>query len=627
MAGIPPVINLGNLTSDTAGFRLDGVAGGDYSGFSVASAGDVNGDGYADIVIGAFGAVGPNGLAGSSYVVYGGATNPGNLDLGTLTSTQGFRLDGAAQFDLSGFSVASAGDVNGDGYADLVVGAYQANGSAGSSYVVYGGAVSPGNLNLGALTPAQGFRLDGSEWGAYSGSSVASAGDVNGDGYADLIVGANGADPNGSASGSSYVVYGGATNPGNLDLAALTPAQGFRLDGAAGGDRSGISVASAGDVNGDGYADLIVGANGADPNGPASGSSYVVYGGATNPGNLNLGALTPAQGVRLDGAAEGDDSGRSVAAAGDVNGDGYADLVVGANGANGYAGSSYVVYGEATAPVFRTAGPGGGRLVGGDFGDRLTGSARSDTLEGRDGNDTLSGGAGADSLLGGAGSDSLLGGSGTDTLDGGMGADTMAGGTGDDTYRVDDAGDRVTELAGGGMDLVLARADHILDSEVENLTLLDAASGTGFSGTGNGLANRITGGLGDNLLRGFEGNDALLGGAGDDVLRGDRGRDQLTGGIGADRFVWGEVTDSPTNGMDTVLDFSSAEGDRLDLSAFDADYVGTGRLSRGGEASVGWRAAGANAVRVQLDADGDGRADLSFLLKGVVALHESDFVL
>ena len=125
MAGIPNVINLGAPTADTDLFRLDGAAADDQSGHSVASAGDVNGDGYADLVVGAYAA---NGLAGRSYVVYGGATNPGTLNLGALTTAQGFRLDGAEGNDFSGHSVASAGDVNGDGYADLVVGAPQANG-------------------------------------------------------------------------------------------------------------------------------------------------------------------------------------------------------------------------------------------------------------------------------------------------------------------------------------------------------------------------------------------------------------------------------------------------------------------------------------------------------------------
>src|SRR5205823_7713383 len=117
-----------------------------------------------------------------------------------------------------------------------------------------------------------------------SGRSVASAGDVNGDGFADLIVGANGADPNGSGSGASYVVFGQATGfAANLDLSSLDGTNGFKLNGVAGRDDSGRSVASAGDVNGDGFDDLIVGALVADPHGTASGASYVVFGHASAP--------------------------------------------------------------------------------------------------------------------------------------------------------------------------------------------------------------------------------------------------------------------------------------------------------------------------------------------------------
>ncbi len=288
MAGIPGVINLGNVTVDTVSFRLDGAAEGDSSGYSVASAGDVNGDGFDDVIIGDYTAD-PNGSAsGSSYVVFGGATNPGTLNLGDLTAAQGFRLDGAAEGDVSGYSVASAGDVNGDGFDDLVIGTPEAapggRSFAGSTYVVFGGATGPGNVNLGALTAAQGFRIDGA--GAFDGSgfAVASAGDVNGDRYGDVIVGAYTAGPNGPGSGSSYVVFGGATPSATLNLGSLTPAQGFRLDGAAVDDHSGFSVASAGDVNGDGYDDLIFGGPGADANGGNSGRTYVVFGGAARRG-------------------------------------------------------------------------------------------------------------------------------------------------------------------------------------------------------------------------------------------------------------------------------------------------------------------------------------------------------
>src|SRR5262249_35281925 len=149
----------------------------------------------------------------------------------------------------------------------------------------------------------------------YSGWSVASAGGVNGDGFADLIVGAPSADASGPNSGASYVMFGQASGfPTDLDLVELDGSNGFRLSGAAAYDYSGISVASAGDVNGDGFADLIVGAERADSNGPNSGASFMVFGGASGfAANVDLLKLDGNNGFQLSGAAAGDQSGISVA--------------------------------------------------------------------------------------------------------------------------------------------------------------------------------------------------------------------------------------------------------------------------------------------------------------------------
>ena len=302
--------------------------------------------------------------------------------------TAGFVATGIDAGDQSGTSVGSAGDINGDGMEDLVIGAPSAGADAGEVYIVYGSSEGfSAAVSLDGLDGTNGLRLDGSS-AEQAGFSVSSAGDVNGDHYDDLIIGAPASDPVGRAdAGSAYVVFGSANLAGTLNLSSLNGSNGFRLDGAAAGDGAGTSVTGAGDVNNDGLDDVMIGATGADPSWRAdAGSAYVVLGAASFAATVELSSLNGANGFRLDGAAAGDEFGVSVSSAGNVNNDTFDDLLIGAPGADpggeSAAGSAYVFFGAANfsgaTDVSTLDGSSGFRLDGVDENDRAGQSVAGD---------------------------------------------------------------------------------------------------------------------------------------------------------------------------------------------------------------------------------------------------------
>ncbi|UCE37617.1 MAG: FG-GAP repeat protein [Thermoplasmata archaeon] len=400
-----------NVDLGDYGIGFYGEVAGDRSGISIAGAGDVNGDGYDDILIGAYNNDEGGGEAGQTFLIFGkGSTWPTKINLSDADAS----FIGESGGDRSGSSIAGAGDVNGDGYDDFLIGAPYHGGNRGQTYVIYGKAsgwsmdtdlsladasfIGEGNADLAGdfvagagdvngdgfddiligayknneggddagqtylvFGNASGWSMgtslstaNASFWGEAvqdrAGSALAGGGDVNGDGFDDILIGAFFNDEGGLDAGQTYLILGKASGWAN-DVNVSNSDASFYGEDVMDYSGSAGSISIAGDVNGDGYDDILIGAVGNDDGGGSSGQTYLILGKASGwTMDINLSSVD----ASFWGERGGDTSGKSVSSAGDVNGDGYDDIIIGAphndDGGNG-AGKTYLVFGKAAGWV------------------------------------------------------------------------------------------------------------------------------------------------------------------------------------------------------------------------------------------------------------------------------------
>ena len=603
------------------GFSIQNLGKPGALGTSISISGDVDGDGFDDLVISAplrdqFSFNSNYGFYtisdGRAYVIFGNGDGVGTdeIDVNELPENRGLEILDSSSLNIAGSNtvVNNAGDLNGDGFNEVIIDSLSGNGIKPATYVIFGqdNLDNISSLNLSELNADQGFKIQGSD--RISANSIDIAGDLNGDGFDDLIIGA-GADGTSTIrgynlvrgdyyfsndrKGRSYIVFGNENigSAGDFDLANIDGDNGFIINGINNSDRLGAQSTNAGDLNGDGFADLIVSAPYTDTNGNNSGSVYVIFGQADlgNSGSFDLTELDGNNGFVIEGGREGDYLGRFLSSEGDINGDGFNDITIKASysvytifggtnlgssgkistseidGNNGFvvedlrgaiaidnggdingdniddlvigspsssdSGEVYVIFGDADIPAKFGNDENNGNEN--NINQLIEGDPRADDLDGLAGEDTILGNEGNDTIKGGSGNDSLFGNEGRDNIKGGLGNDRISGNQGDDTV---------------------------------------------FGGANN---DTIFGGDGSDLLIGNAGEDRIFGNVGSDRLFGGDGNDILAGGQGRDRF---EITRGANVGRDIILDYEDGKDkfvltDRFDIAPLkfnDLSFVNDG---------------------------------------------------
>jgi len=643
-----------NSLNGSNGFTLGGINQEDYLGTAVAS-GDLNGDGIDDLAVSAAGAGKTitnednfkySDRRGETYVIFGKKGKfSSQPNLAKLNGSNGFKIQGENAYDRLGYTLSNAGDINGDGIDDLVLGTpaggkvsnspYSANNQSdrrGKAYIIFGSRNGfPSNFNLAKLNGTKGFEIAGINEEDNLGSAVNNAGDINGDGIDDLILGASQASHDGKYTyqGGVYVVFGQKNSfPTHFDLQDLNGKNGFSIPGLNRDDALGHGV-STGDINGDGIDDLLMTANTAGKTikkfgysySDLRGETYILYG--TKNGfaaEIDLDNLTTNKGGKIEGNEPNGIFGSAISSNGDINGDNIDDFVVSApnvdiSGKYTAEGSAYLVFGSTPKKNNSfNSNNSNNSLAGTNNNDNLNGTSKNDnisglagndtiwgnqgndTLRGNDNNDLVAGRSGADLIYGGNGNDTLWGNENNDTIYGGNGNDTLNGGSNKDSLIGGGGGDRLNGESGndtlsgndgndslwggtGNDSLDSGTGNDILNGQIGNDTLNgnggnDTLNGNRGNNTLNGNKgnDRLSGGTGNDILSGGSGNDNVFGGTGNDILGGGSGRDTLKGNAKADRLEGhdGNDTLSGGSGNDTLY---GGLGNDLIYSNEDSDIL------------------------------------------------------
>ncbi len=326
----------------SASAAISGPTDGSNFGYSVSGAGDVNGDGFDDVIVGAYDYRStPTSAPGAAYIFFGGTALAGDL---SAASDADVSIVGDNHDDDLGYSVGGAGDVNKDGFDDVIIGA-----PGNMPYYV---SIFHGSASIsGTLTPANdgSARLVGTGAPDWFGISAQGAGDLNRDGFDDVIVGAMTEDNTGTVdTGAAYLYLGSSNGVASCNMTSDPNCPHAKIEGAMAGGKLGYAVASAGDVNNDGFDDVVIGAE--HGGGVGQSFAYLFLGSATGIASCDMKTASNCPNTKIGSKTTFDYLGEAVNTAGDIDGDGFDDIILGAifaNGAGTHRGQAYILTGSA----------------------------------------------------------------------------------------------------------------------------------------------------------------------------------------------------------------------------------------------------------------------------------------